>query len=587
MRFLLFLLLSLSFYACSSNNFALKEIESKNVLNLPKINPSSKIFYADIKLPDIKENAKILIQTKKNGIYYHTITEKISLNKNTFRIKAETDQAINIEVFQKNIDGTTTFIGSTDLVLINQNIETHLNLFQINPNNTQEVPVSNAIEVNFLNEYEDNVVNIYEGTDKQFFDVPISSKITKATPVPTPILTTTPNPVYSIPAEIYEKPTVTDHIVTPDSTGAIPDTNVVINEQENIQFLTLVEKHINSLYDLNEDIPVESNNNINIEPEMPECLSCPATGNVGITNNWSVRIKDLGLPADNIRLKIDWGDSSNSFSDYVLSQGDINISHAYSSVGTRNILFSTFDDSGKESSRIIREINITPFEVAPSAPVCISCPEELDKNENGRFLLQFTSDSRPYKDVKVDLDWGDGSPIQPTLYYLGGGEQDLFHRYSTAGIKTISMKSVDRDGRISQTLTRNITIRNGFVATSYSLLNTSSTTGASSFNTSPLKITGVISGTILTIDVSKIDGGFLQPGKGSLRVGGHENTSALSDEIKGISQTSWEKTKTFSVDLSTKEWTQNTKDYYIRIEIYATGSQAYWYWIGPITVRKN
>ncbi len=116
----------------------------------------------------------------------------------------------------------------------------------------------------------------------------------------------------------------------------------------------------------------------------------------------------------------------------------------------------------------------------------------------------------------------------------------------------------------------------------YSFSYSNSTQVGNSYWSKPiLRAVGGINGSTLSVIVYKIDQSpFSTNSNTYLKVGSQETYGVNHSQGNVNSGTN---TFSLSVDLNTKTWDSNSKDYYVRVQDLSGG----WSWVGPITVTRN
>ncbi|MCL4876277.1 MAG: DUF11 domain-containing protein [Anaerolineae bacterium] len=204
---------------------------------------------------------------------------------------------------------------------------------------------------------------------------------------------------------------------------------------------------------------------------------------------------------------IDWGDSTpvdtgtaTIDTNTTSITGSFDGTHTYTATGTFTVTVTVSDDDGESDTQTFQVAVTTSLPTVSNLVV-------NDVDENGTATLTGdVSDGGSGDDLTLDIDWGDGSPIQTVLLPSGAVSFSLPHVYlddnptgTPSDITTINLTITDETSD-SSTATANLTVSNIAPTLSNVILTGSVNEGGTATLTGNLADIGTLDTFTLTID---------------------------------------------------------------------------------------
>ena len=227
-------------------------------------------------------------------------------------------------------------------------------------------------------------------------------------------------------------------------------------------------------------VTIAASNQLPLRPTTPQG---PAAGDIEQSYSYSASATDPD--GDDVQLTFDWGDASNSVTEFVKSSEVIAASHTWSRSGTYYIRAKATDRSSGQSSWSSYS-RITISGTANRPPGKPTSPGGVGSGVAGKSY-SFTGYARdPNRDqIFYTFDWGDDSTTQSDLVNSGRSVR-VSHTWSLAGTYLVRVMATDsKGGQSPWSSYRKVTIsdttntppgkpyppagvRSGFVGKSYS-----------------------------------------------------------------------------------------------------------------------
>lgn len=216
--------------------------------------------------------------------------------------------------------------------------------------------------------------------------------------------------------------------------------NIIKVDFRNIElgFGYVIESFTLNLVSTNYEAPSES-------PNKPDIPVGPAEFAVGETGEYQTSSTDPDN--DKIRYVFDWGDDETSYTEFVESGEQVQISHTWMKKGEHDIRVKARDKYGKESvwSDVL---TVTVLNNAPEKPNTPNGPT------SGRVKTSYSyssssTDVDGHK-IRYGFDWnGDGNVDDWTGYVESGETASKSHTWTTQGVYSIKVKAQDEYGEES------------------------------------------------------------------------------------------------------------------------------------------
>ena len=181
----------------------------------------------------------------------------------------------------------------------------------------------------------------------------------------------------------------------------------------------------------------------NQPPRPPRAPLGPVSGNIERSYSYSTSANDPD--GDNVQITFDWGDASQSVTEFVRSSEVVSSSHTWQRSGTYYVRAKSTDSKGGQSSWS-SYCRVRISDTSNSPPRKPSTPAGAGIGFVGRSYSFTGYASDPNQDqIVYTFDWGDGSTTQTELVKSGISAR-VSHAWSQAGTYLVRIMATDSYG---------------------------------------------------------------------------------------------------------------------------------------------
>lgn len=197
-------------------------------------------------------------------------------------------------------------------------------------------------------------------------------------------------------------------------------------------------------YDLDMELISTTYQAISNPPETPVAPYGPTTLDVGVSGDYSTASNDPD--GDDIRYVFDWGDGTETTSDFIMSGRPVLASNSWNKKGDYEVKVKARDKYGQQSSWS-EALAVSILNDAPDKPTTPNGPT------NGKIKTTYTyttvsNDPNGHK-IKYNFDWGDGTNSWTELLTSGETASNS-HTWTRSGSYEIKVQAVDEYGEESE-----------------------------------------------------------------------------------------------------------------------------------------
>jgi len=181
----------------------------------------------------------------------------------------------------------------------------------------------------------------------------------------------------------------------------------------------------------------------NDPPSRPSTPAGPSSGRPGQSCQFTSSTTDPD--GDDIQIAFDWGDGSQTTSEFSGTGTTISASHAWSKAGTYQVRAQAIDIyGGKSGWSATRKVKISgSMNHPPNRP---SSPTGVSRGQAGKSysFIGYTTDI-DQNQMRYTFDWGDGSSTD-TAMIASGKSAKAAHSWSEAGNYEVRIMATDSNG---------------------------------------------------------------------------------------------------------------------------------------------